>query len=431
MNQSGLFQGSNREIEKERDHYHELYEFAPVGYLTITLDGVITDINLTGAKLLGTDREQLIHKDFVQFVADGDKDLWNRCCLHAGPENNTGCEFELRRADGSAFFAHLDCQSIATDDAKPLVSIAMTDITAHKLAEESLRIAAAAFETQIGIMVTDAQKEVIRVNQAFTRITGYSVEETLGRKPSFLQSRLHDEVFYRAMWRAIAHDHSWQGEVWDVRKSGEIFPVFLTITAISGADGVVTHYVGSFTDITAQKKTEQGLLESRQNLESEVASVCEWNEKIKTENANVNAALKVLLSQLESKMSDSQCRLSLDLEKTVLPFLKKIRKLSHDPQQIRLLDIIESNLEHLIQSYGSVTSVDAAYHKLTPTEIQVATMVRQGLPTKAIATALNLAQGTVSIHRKRIRRKLGLESKAANLHCYLSSLTEKKPGKPE
>jgi DNA-binding NarL/FixJ family response regulator len=94
-------------------------------------------------------------------------------------------------------------------------------------------------------------------------------------------------------------------------------------------------------------------------------------------------------------------------------------------QTSSLINILETNLRELVKSYGRAASLGAAYQQLTPIEAQVASMVRQGLATKAIAKTLNVSSGTVDIHRKHIRKKLGLDSKAINLHSHLVSLTEK------
>jgi len=132
-----------------------------------------------------------------------------------------------------------------------------SDITERKQAEAELRIASVAFESQEGIMITNANSLILRVNQAFTESTGYSAEEIVGQTPRLFKSGRHDAVFYAAMWESIHRTGSWQGEIWDRRKNGEIYPKWLTITAINDADGTVTNYVGTHTDITERKVAEE------------------------------------------------------------------------------------------------------------------------------------------------------------------------------
>ncbi|MDD2914768.1 MAG: EAL domain-containing protein [Gallionella sp.] len=122
--------------------------------------------------------------------------------------------------------------------------------------EAALRIAAIAFETEEGMMVTDEHATIIRVNQAFTRLTGYSAEEAIGKTPSMLKSDRHDEEFFRRMWASLKNENSWQGEVWNRRKNGEVYPEWLNITAVVGDDGKVTNYVGAFIDFTERKQAE-------------------------------------------------------------------------------------------------------------------------------------------------------------------------------
>ncbi|WP_054773199.1 putative bifunctional diguanylate cyclase/phosphodiesterase [Methylogaea oryzae] len=106
------------------------------------------------------------------------------------------------------------------------------------------------------MIITDADCVILRVNQAFTDITGYTAEEAIGRKMNLLKSGRHDAAFYKAMWQSIADTGSWQGEVWNRRKNGEIYPEWLTITAVYDATGTTSHYVGTLTDITARKSAE-------------------------------------------------------------------------------------------------------------------------------------------------------------------------------
>jgi diguanylate cyclase (GGDEF)-like protein/PAS domain S-box-containing protein len=127
------------------------------------------------------------------------------------------------------------------------------DITEQKLAENALRIAAIAFESQEGMLVTDANNVILKVNQAFSTITGYSAEEAIGKHPSLLSSGKHDADFYKAMWKSLKDTGTWQGDIWNKRKSGEVYPEQLGITAVKDNHGVITNYVATLTDITMNK----------------------------------------------------------------------------------------------------------------------------------------------------------------------------------
>jgi diguanylate cyclase (GGDEF)-like protein/PAS domain S-box-containing protein len=123
--------------------------------------------------------------------------------------------------------------------------------------EAELRIAAMAFETHLGMFITDANGIIRKVNVTFERITGYSADEVLGENPRLLNSGRHDADFYRAMWGSIHEKGSWQGEVWNRRKNGDTYPQWVTISAVKDAEGEITHYVATISDITNRKAAEE------------------------------------------------------------------------------------------------------------------------------------------------------------------------------
>lgn len=126
-------------------------------------------------------------------------------------------------------------------------------------AEADQRIAAIAFESQEGMFVTDANDIILRVNQSFTDITGYTAQEAIGQTPAFLHSGRHDRDFYDAIWEALAQDGAWRGEIWNRRKNGTVFPEWLTITAVKASNGQITHYVCTLIDVTQRKADEEAI----------------------------------------------------------------------------------------------------------------------------------------------------------------------------
>ena len=131
----------------------------------------------------------------------------------------------------------------------------------NKAAQIELAVAATAFDTQEGTMICNAAGVILRVNQAFARITGYSVNEAVGQRTSLLKSDRHDTAFYTAMWESISRQGFWKGEIWNRRKNGEVYPEWLNITAVRDVNGTVTHYVGTFSDITQRKEAEDQINE--------------------------------------------------------------------------------------------------------------------------------------------------------------------------
>ena len=166
-------------------------------------------------------------------------------------------EFHNRRKDGTLFWEQATIAPILDTAGKVIHYLAIKeDITSRKLLESQQRIAATAFESHEGMFITDGTGSILRVNQAFTRITGYTALEAVGNTPAMLSSGRHDGAFYAAMRESIDTTGSWQGEIWNRRKNGEIFPEWLTITGVKDENHVVTHYVSTLTDITARKAAE-------------------------------------------------------------------------------------------------------------------------------------------------------------------------------
>lgn len=407
------------------DHYVELYDFAPIGYITLTADGIIAEINRFAADLFGDDHAALIHRPFAHFIDDDYTERWHRFFRHLMQRNDkNSCELVIRRADNKLIHVQLDCRLTKPERHPPLVLIAANDITERKLAEEEQRLAAAAFEVQAGIIVMDARKLILRVNWTFCQLTGYSAEEVTGTDSMLLLGNEHHKDFSNNLSEIISLVGYWQGEVWLKRKQGDVFPAWLTLTAINAEAAHVTHYVASITDITAQKQAEKVLLDSHRWLIDEVATTKQELFKTKEETAEINTALNVLLKHREIDKTEAQFLLSRELETTVFPILDKLKKACIGQfQPTHLIGVVEANLLNIVKTYGRSVNLAAAYQKLTPVEKQVASMVRQGMPTKMIASALNISPGTVSSHRKHIRKKLDLDGKNANLSNYLASLS--------
>jgi len=137
--------------------------------------------------------------------------------------------------------------------------VLVTDVTQEKAREAQLRIAAMAFDTHLGMFITDASGNVIKTNTTFTQITGYPESDVLGCNPRMWSSGRHDAGFYSGMWGAIERDGSWQGEVWNRRKTGDIYPQWLTISAIRNEQSELLHYVATLSDLSDSKKAEDAI----------------------------------------------------------------------------------------------------------------------------------------------------------------------------
>ena len=172
---------------------------------------------------------------------------------HVGIRDDDG------RLTGLLCFADV-LQSIEHEYANELRSALRERDEALGLARFNLRMADRVFESALeGIMVTDRHAKIERVNRAFTRLTGYTEDEVIGRNPGLLSSGRQTPDFYKQLWHSLTTDGHWQGEIWNRRKTGELFLEYLTITSIRDSEGEISHYAAIFSDITQRRQAEERL----------------------------------------------------------------------------------------------------------------------------------------------------------------------------
>ena len=161
-----------------------------------------------------------------------------------------------RARDGHLFWVEVSLRFALIGSSQRILAV-VRGISERKHAEAELRIAAIAFESDDGMMVTDADRVILRVNRAFTEITGYTAQEAIGQTPGLLSSGRHDADFYATMWKNLWQAGVWKGEIWNRHKNGETYPAQFTITAVKGNAGEITHYVATLHDITERKAAEE------------------------------------------------------------------------------------------------------------------------------------------------------------------------------
>ena len=170
-------------------------------------------------------------------------------------------EYRVVLADGEHRVLHSRAQVEFGADGNPrFLTGVVQDVTDRARAEEQRRLASAVFDnTTEAVIVTDERGDILRVNQAFTEITGYAEDEVLGRNPRLLKSDRHDAAFFAGIWHGLSERGYWQGEIWNRRKDGQVFPAWQTISAVRDAEGEVRQYVSLMSDITPLKEVEERL----------------------------------------------------------------------------------------------------------------------------------------------------------------------------
>lgn len=158
------------------------------------------------------------------------------------------------RADTALPITELETLAVGVNDMA--AKLEQENAILHQRMEDAVRLAAIAFESHEGMLITDPACMIIKVNDAFTRVTGYTEKDAIGNTPHMLASGHHDAAFYSAMWDTINSTGLWQGEIWNRRKSGEVYPAWVNITAIERDGKDIAYYVGTYTDITTRKAAE-------------------------------------------------------------------------------------------------------------------------------------------------------------------------------
>ena len=251
-----MIQKAQAELEESHDKFKDLYEFAPIGYLTISRHGLITQLNWRASAMLASDRKNIINQRITQFIDESDKARWTRMFSNIkelNPSEELSFDLKFILHNGMSFYANLNCIRMDDEDEQSMLRVTLEDITMVKNSEIDLRIAATAFESQDGLMITDSENRILKVNKAFTDITGYTDAELIGKNPSILSSGRHDAAFFDAMWESINKTGRWSGEIWNRRKSGDVYPESLTISTVKNDLGVITNYVGANADISQIK----------------------------------------------------------------------------------------------------------------------------------------------------------------------------------
>lgn len=243
-----------------QQRYKDLFDLAPTAHFVLDRTGAVTEVNITALKMLGVNRAQIVRRPFRMFVRDASRQLFERFLerVQRG-ESVQGTEIELQTRQGRAAPVQLSALPCRQTEA-PCIRLSATDVSERRQADEQRRLAATVFEeSNEGIVITDPQGGILRVNRAFTIVTGYQEDEVRGHTPAILASGRHDPTFYRDMWERLSENGGWRGEIWNKRKNGEIYPEWLGISAVRDPEGEVAYYVGIFSDITEKKRAEVDL----------------------------------------------------------------------------------------------------------------------------------------------------------------------------
>ncbi|MGD0234607.1 MAG: PAS domain S-box protein [Syntrophorhabdales bacterium] len=266
--QNEALRTSETELEASRSRYAELYDFAPVGYLTLNRAGFIQEINLMACTILGHERRSARNRPFFRFIAPEHRVTFEKylaAAFRTGVRQT--CELKLTGQRSSTWIA-MDSQcGPAQDETGRVCRAVIVDITQSRLAEaERVRLIAAVDQAAEAIIVTDPQTAILYANPAACEITGYSRAELIGRRADAKSLMQHGQA-YEKMWSRLQLGLSWSGRITNRKKDGTLYSAEMSIAPVTGLQSEIVNYVVVFRDATDQIAMEARLRES-QKLEA-------------------------------------------------------------------------------------------------------------------------------------------------------------------
>lgn len=250
-------------VHRLEERFRATFEQAAVGIAHVAPDGRWLRVNGKLCEILGYEKAELMGGSFMELTLPEDlqSDLQHVQRLLQGEEAHYVLEKRYRRKDGETIWARLTVSLVRDESGQPDYFISVVeDITARHDSEERLRQAAAVFESASeGVMITDLDGVLLAVNQAFCDITGYSRDESLGQTTRLLRSNRHGREFFQSLWATLGQAGHWQGEVWNRRKNGEVYPSWMTISTVYGADCKPMQYVALLNDVSQIRRSEEQL----------------------------------------------------------------------------------------------------------------------------------------------------------------------------
>ena len=270
-----------------------------------------------------------------------------------------------------------------------------------------------------GLSAIDENQITTYANDMLCKMWGRTQSEIIGKKViAFLDQKnrdiLKEQLRKRRKGGRTPYEIAW------TKKDGTKLPTIMTPTPYFDSAGKFKGSFAIITDISKHKKEQKVLEQAHYKLEERVAQRTQELEEKTIRLEEANTALRVLLKKREEDKTILEERMLLNIRELVLPYIEKLQDYDYTSRQKTCLDIVESTLNDIVSPF--LHRISLKYLKLTPSEIQVANLVKYGNSTKEIADILNLSNQTIEFYRKNIRKKMGITNKSVNLRTYLISI---------
>ncbi len=408
--QNEALREARAQVEAGLERYTDLYDFAPVGYLTLAPDGAIRQANLTASLLLGVARAQLAGRRLGLFLGHSDRTGFSALLkkVFASPVKQV-CEATLLKEDQAP--RHVQITASASQDGQEC-RLVMEDITVRRQAEaETRRLASFPMLNPRPVVEVDVAGRVHYCNPSAERMLPGLRERGPGHPWladwAAVIARLREGPD-KSLVREVPVDEKWYQQTIHFVDNDQRLRIY-------GAD------------ITARKQAGEALLKAYAEVEKRVvertAELVQANKEVQDQAMRLeeaNAALKVLLKQREADKSELEEKVLLNVNRLIFPYLEKIKQRKLDAKVKAYVEILEANLKEIVSPLAR--NLTSKLLRLSHTELEVSNLVQQGKNTKEIAETMHLAESTIDFHRNNIRAKLGVKNKRIGLRTYLSSL---------
>ncbi|UCD87080.1 MAG: PAS domain S-box protein [Desulfobacterales bacterium] len=404
-------------MQESEEYYCRLVDTMNDGVCIQDKDGKIIYISDNACDMLGYSKDEFIGHAAIDFLDDANQKILQKEIARRRKGKGGRYELEATRKDGQKLRLLMSAQPIFDDQGRYKGSFGVfTDITDRKRMEEQVITAKARLEHLLivspAVIYTcepGGDYPATFISENVKTQLDYEPDEFM--KPKFWIEHIHPEDKVRiidqlqGLFEGGYHIHEYRFR----HKDGTYRWMRDEMRLVRDAKGKPLEIVGYWVDITDRKNAENKLAESEAVLKIQADELKE-----------VNSALRVLLKQRDKDKAELEEKVFLNVRELVMPHVEKLKKMISDAKQKAYLNILESNLNEIVSPFAHRLSMK--YSALTPTEIQMAFLIRDGKTTKEIADLLNLSHRTVESHRQSIRMKMGIRNRRANLRSHLLSV---------
>ncbi|MGA2225000.1 MAG: PAS domain S-box protein [Syntrophobacteraceae bacterium] len=405
-------------LQDSEKRYRRLFESAQDGILILDADtGKVVDVNPFLLQLLGYSHDAICGQYIWELGVF--KDIAASKDAFKILQDNQYIRYEdlpLETLDRRPIAVEF-VSNVYLVDHRKVIQCNIRDITARKRADQRLRDLAAIVESSDDAIISKTlEGRILTWNKAAERIYGYTAEEIVGQSVSILVPQDRPDELSEILAKLKSGETVTHYETVRVRKDGECIHVSLAISLLKDAKARVVGAATIARDITKRKRMEDELKKSHDELGILFRDLREKSENLE----EVNIALKVLLKQRENDQKELAEMVLTNVRNLVLPYLGKLKRSQLSSAQSTLVEILELHLSEITSSFTKKLGIEAA--DLTPTQLRIAVLIRDGKSTSEIAEILCTSEKTIETHRGKIRKKLGLQGRRSNLMSHLQKI---------